>query len=143
MSGLCSSVFRQRWQPAVLAGLLLLYGSALAQERFSGSAGLDDVIEKAIADDLLPGAVLIVGHDGKIVHRKAYGNRALVPAREAMTLDTIFDAASLTKVIATTSAMAKLVQQGKVRTNDKVTHYLSKFQGGKGDITVRHPMTHF
>ncbi|MEO8029004.1 MAG: exo-beta-N-acetylmuramidase NamZ domain-containing protein, partial [Bryobacteraceae bacterium] len=100
-------------------------------------------IEKAISDNLLPGAVLIVGHDGKIVHRKAYGNRALVPAREAMTLDTIFDAASLTKVIATTSAMAKLVEQGKVRTNDKVTQYLPKFQGGKSDITIRNLMTHF
>ena len=53
-------------------------------------------------DGLIPGAVLIVGHNGKILHRKAYGERALVPAREPMTVDTIFDAASLTKVIATT-----------------------------------------
>ncbi len=127
-----------------LAMVALLLGlPAFAQEKFAGSAALDDAIERAIAEELLPGAVLIVGHDGRIVHRKAYGNRALVPAREAMTLDTIFDTASLTKVIATTSAMAKLVEQGKVRTNDKVTHYLPKFQGGKSDITLRHLMTHF
>src|SRR5258706_12055312 len=143
MSCLRSSVFRQRWQPAVLAGVLLLYGSALAQERFAGSAGLDDVIEKAIADDLLPGAVLIIGHDGKIVHRKAYGNRALVPSREAMTLDTIFDAASLTKVTATTPSLMKLFEQGKLRINDPVTAYLPEFQGGYSDITVRDLMTHF
>jgi len=128
---------------AVALFATLLSFPALAQEKFAGSPALDEAIEKAIADDLLPGAVLIVGHDGKILHRKAYGNRALVPTREPMTLDTIFDAASLTKVIATTSAMAKLVEQGKVRTNDKVTHYLPKFQAGKSDITVRHLMTHF
>ncbi len=127
----------------LVCGVAVAHSRGQAQERFAGSAALDDVIEKAIASDLLPGAVLIVGHDGKIVHRKAYGNRALVPARETMTLDTIFDAASLTKVIATTSAMAKLVEQGKVRPNDKVTQYLPKFQNGKSDITVRHLMTHF
>src|SRR5580658_4173349 len=114
-----------------------------AQETFSGSAALDAQMQQAVSDGLIPGAVLLVGHDGKIVHRKAYGQRALVPAREAMTLDTIFDLASLTKVVATTPAIMKLFEQGKIRLNDPVTVYLPEFQGGKSDITVRDLLTHF
>lgn len=114
-----------------------------AQETFPGSAALDDVVDQAVRDGLIPGAVLIVGHDGKIVHRKAYGSRALVPEREAMTLDTIFDLASLTKVIATTSAAMKVFEDGKLRLSEKVTDYLPEFQGGKSDITIRELMTHF
>jgi len=125
---------------------LLLFACAgwcCAQETFSGSATLDAAIDQAVSDGRIPGAVLIVGHDGKILHRKAYGSRALVPQREAMTLDTIFDLASLTKVIATTSGAMKVFEDGKLRLSDKVTDYLPEFQGGKSDITVRDLMTHF
>ena len=104
---------------------------------------VDEPIEQAVHDDLIPGALLLIGHDGKIVYRKAYGSRSLVPNRETMTVDTIFDAASLTKIIATTSSMMKLVEQGKVRIGDPVTKYLPEFQGGHSDITVRNLMTHF
>src|SRR3974390_1297797 len=58
-------------------------------------AAVDAVIEQAIADGNFPGAVLVVGHNGKIIYRKAYGHRSLEPRRELMTLDTIFDLASL------------------------------------------------
>src|SRR5258708_6378781 len=118
-------------------------GLALAQETFSASATLDAAVDAAVRDGLIPGAVLLVGHDGKIVHRKAYGSRALVPAKEAMTVDTIFDIASLTKVVATTPALMLLFEQGKLRINDPVTAYLPEFQGGRSDITVRDLMTHF
>ena len=114
-----------------------------AQETFSGSAALDAQMQQAVGNGLIPGGVLLVGHDGKIVHRKAYGQRALVPARETMTLDTIFDLASLTKVVATTPAIMKLFEQGKIRLIDPVTVYLPEFQGGKSDITVRDLLTHF
>ena len=117
--------------------------AALAQESFSGSTALDAAVEQSVRDGLIPGAVVIVGHDGKIVHRKAYGSRALVPAREPMTLDTVFDIASLTKVVATTPALMKLFEQGKLRIDDPVTAYLPEFQDGKSDITVRDLMTHF
>ncbi len=110
---------------------------------FSASAKLDAIIQEAISKDEIPGAVLIVGYKGRVIHRKAYGYRALEPRREAMTLDTIFDAASLTKVVATTSAMMRLVEDGKVRINDRVTTYLPDFQGGNSPITVRALMTHF
>jgi uncharacterized protein YbbC (DUF1343 family)/CubicO group peptidase (beta-lactamase class C family) len=117
--------------------LLSCAASLCAQPAF------DEPIESAIKAGLIPGAVLLVGHDGKIVHRKAYGERALLPKREPMTVDTIFDAASLTKVIATTPSVMKLFEQGKIRLNDPVTKYLPEFQGGHSDITIRNLMTHF
>jgi len=109
-----------------------------------GLASVDTVIEQAIHDGNIPGAVLVVGHNGRVIYRKAYGNRALEPRREPMTLETIFDLASLTKVVATTTAVMKLVEQGKVRLNDPVAKYLPEFaQNGKEDITVRQLLTHY
>ena len=106
--------------------------------------GVDVVIEQAINEKQVPGAVLIVGHDGQVIYRKAYGSRALEPRREPMTLDTVFDLASLTKVIATTTAVMQLVERGEVRLNDPVAKYLPEFaQNGKDDITVRQLLTHF
>jgi CubicO group peptidase (beta-lactamase class C family) len=112
-------------------------------QTFSGSANVDGAIEQAIREDRIPGAVLIVGRDGETVYRKAYGRRAVVPHVETMTDDTIFDCASLTKVIATTSSIMKLFEAGKLRLDDRVTEYLPDFQGGKSGITIRNLMTHF
>ena len=121
---------------------LVCAASALAQNA-PLAAKLDAAIEQAIREDRIPGAVLVVGHNGEVVHRKAYGRRALVPRSEAMTVDTIFDCASLTKVIVTTSALMKLFEDGKLRLDDPVTAYLPEFQGGKSDITIRNLFTHF
>lgn len=105
---------------------------------------VDAVINASIQDGTIPGAVLIVGHDGRIIYRKAYGARALEPRRESMTLDTTFDVASMTKVIATTTAVMQLMEKGKVRLNDPVAKYLPEFaQNGKDDITVRQLLTHY
>ena len=114
-----------------------------AQETFTGAAAEDEQINKAVQDHLIPGAVLVLGHDGRVVYRKAYGEKSLIPKREPMSVDTIFDAASLTKVIATTSSVMKLFEQGKIRLNDPVTAYLPEFQGGHSEITIRNLMTHF
>jgi len=105
---------------------------------------VDAAIEQAIHDGNIPGAVLVVGHNGHVIYRKAYGNRALEPRREPMTLDTIFDLASLTKVIAATTAVMQLVEHGKVRLNDPVAKYLPEFaQNGKDDVTIRQLLTHY
>jgi uncharacterized protein YbbC (DUF1343 family)/CubicO group peptidase (beta-lactamase class C family) len=107
-------------------------------------AVLDAIVLDAIHDHQIPGAVLLVGHNGQVVYRKAFGNRALEPRREPMTADTIFDVASLTKVVATTTAVMQLAQKGEVRVNDPVTKYLPEFgENGKDDITVRNLLTHF
>jgi uncharacterized protein YbbC (DUF1343 family)/CubicO group peptidase (beta-lactamase class C family) len=123
--------------------LLACAACSFAQQTFSGAAAVDEQVNRAVSTGLIPGAVLLIGHDGQVVYKKAYGQRALIPAREAMTVDTIFDAASLTKVIATTSALMKLFDQGKIRLNDPVTNYLPEFQGGRSEITIRNLMTHF
>jgi uncharacterized protein YbbC (DUF1343 family)/CubicO group peptidase (beta-lactamase class C family) len=124
--------------------LILLCAAYMhAQEPFSGAAAVDEQMERAVHDGLIPGAVLMIGHDGHVVYQKAYGSRALIPHREPMTLDTIFDAASLTKVIATTPSIMRLFEQGQIRINDPVAKYLPEFQGGHSDITIRNLMTHF
>jgi len=132
---------------AVIAALALICIPAVAEAKHPAMltlSGVDGIIQQAVADGNIPGAVLVVGHDGAVVYRKAYGSRALEPRREPMTLDTVFDLASLTKVIATTTAMMQLVEQGKVRMNDPVAKYLPEFaQNGKEDITVRQLMTHY
>jgi len=117
--------------------------AAYAQEPFKGGPALDAAIEKAIAAHKTPGAVLLIGQPGRVLYEKAYGERSIEPVHEQMTSDTIFDAASLTKVIATTSCVMKLFEQGKIRIGDRVTEYLPAFQGGKSDITIRNLMTHF
>ncbi len=127
--------------PAILRALGEPPASAAAG--FVGSPALDSILNEAIRKDRMPGAVLLVGHQGKILHRKAYGFRALAPRRETMTTGTVFDVASLTKVIVTASALMKLFETGKIRLNDRVTEYLPEFQGGKTDVTLRDLMTHF
>ncbi|HEY2858836.1 MAG TPA: exo-beta-N-acetylmuramidase NamZ domain-containing protein [Terracidiphilus sp.] len=107
-------------------------------------AVLDPVMEHAVAAGNMPGGVLLVGHDGHVVYRKAFGMRSLEPTREAMTLDTIFDMASLTKCVATTMSVMKLMEEGKIRLNDPVSAFLPEFaQNGKQDITIRELMTHY
>lgn len=127
-----------------LALLLSVAGSFAQQPAASDTyASVDAIINEAVNTGLIPGGVLIIGHNGEIIYRKAYGSRALVPSKEPMTLDTIFDAASLTKVVATTPSIMKLFEAGKIRIDDPVTTYLPEFQGGKSAITIRLLMTHF
>lgn len=107
-------------------------------------AVLDSIVQDAIHDGQIPGAVLLVWHNGQVVYRKALGSRSLEPRREPMTIDTIFDLASLTKVVATTTAVMQLVQKGELRVNDPVVKYIPEFgQNGKDDITIRQLLTHF
>jgi len=105
-------------------------------------AALDEAIVMAIADHRLPGAVLWLEHKGA-VYRKAYGQRALEPVAEKMTEETIFDAASLTKVMATAPAIMMLAERGEIDLNAPVRRYIEEFRrGGKEGITVRHLLTH-
>ncbi len=120
-------------------------GTPAASAGFDRSrlARIDGVVAEAIAAKKLPGAVVLVGRGDTIVWRKAYGSRALVPAQEPMTVDTIFDMASLTKVLATTPAVMKLVEDGKIRLTDPVASFIPSFgKYGKDRITVRDLLTH-
>ncbi|MEP6768038.1 MAG: exo-beta-N-acetylmuramidase NamZ domain-containing protein [Acidobacteriota bacterium] len=102
-------------------------------------------VEAAIARHELPGAVVVVRHRGRTVFRKAYGDRAVLPEREPMTPDTIFDVASLTKVVVTAPSILMLIEAGKVRSSDPVVRYVPEFAAGGGDrskVTVEQLLTH-
>ncbi len=83
-------------------------------------APVDAIVNNAVAQGHTPGAVVLVGHQGKVIYRKAFGNRSLEPTIEPMTVDTVFDMASLTKVMATTGSVMRMVQLGQIKLNDPV-----------------------
>ena len=104
---------------------------------------IEPLVQQAISEKKLPGAVVLIGREDRTIYQKAIGKRAVVPETETMTLDTIFDVASLTKVVATTTSVMMLVEQGKIRMNDRVSSFIPGFERyGKADITIRHLMTH-
>ncbi|MGV3724030.1 MAG: serine hydrolase domain-containing protein [Actinomycetota bacterium] len=104
---------------------------------------LDGVAQDTIAAGNVPGVIFVVGQKGKIVYRKAFGARTVKPEVSPMTLDTVFDLASLTKVVATTSSVMALIEEGKLRLRDPVVKHWPEFgQNGKEKITVRQLLTH-
>jgi CubicO group peptidase (beta-lactamase class C family) len=131
-----------------ISGTLMLFflgcGPGLWAGEFHADklAEMDLAIETAISNKQCPGGVLWLEHDGTAYH-KAYGSRALLPAREAMTEDTLFDAASLTKVVATTPAVMLLIERGLIKLDQPVQTYLPEFTGGgKESVTVRELLSH-
>ena len=122
-----------------------LSGLALqAQQPSTLDTNIRAIMREAVATHTIPGGVVMIGHQGHVLYREAFGSRSLEPTQEAMTVDTIFDMASLTKCVATTSAVMKLVEDGRIRLNDPVAMYLPEFaQNGKQDITIRELLTHF
>lgn len=105
-------------------------------------AALDTAVAEHIANKKLPGGVLWLERGGQS-HRKVYGHRALTPAPEATTEDTIYDVASLTKVVATTTALMQLAERGQLDLDAPVARYLPAFaQNGKDRVPVRSLMTH-
>ncbi len=144
-------------RPAFLLALLCLAGGCSAPVIDSPAVPRDDAIaidferlsridgavEAAIADGDLPGAVVLVWSRGQTAYLKAFGRRAVEPASEPMTVDTIFDLASLTKVVATTTAVMMLVEEGRVRLRAPVAEYLPAFaRRGKERITVGQLLAH-
>ena len=140
---------RALWLAVALAGAAAgtLHGHGRGQTQASADTALaarvHALVDDAIAAQQLPGAVVVVGHGDRLLVREAIGARATVPAREPMTPDTIFDAASLTKVVATTTSVMQLVEEGRLRLVDPVSRYVPGFERyGKRDITIRHLLTH-
>lgn len=118
-------------------------------------AAVSQLVDDDIAEQQLPGAVVQVGHDGKVVLRQAYGSRRLASEPgldgrlgppEPMTVDTIFDLASLTKIIVTTTAVLQFYEQGKVEIDEPVQTYLPEFNTGndprRAQVTLRMLLTH-
>jgi uncharacterized protein YbbC (DUF1343 family)/CubicO group peptidase (beta-lactamase class C family) len=109
----------------------------------SALAEIDRAVETEIARGQTPGAVVVVGRRGRTVFHRAYGSRALEPTREPMTPDTIFDIASLTKVVATATCVMILVERGRVRLAEPMARYVPEFgANGKSGVTIEQLLTH-
>ena len=140
----------------ILLATPLVFGNAdwnVAQATFSqtaptaesaaGLAPIASLVDDAISRRELPGAVVLVGRGDVIVYHAAFGRRAVEPAPEPMTEDTIFDLASLTKVVATTTSVMKLVEEGRIRLSDPVARFIPDFgRYRKEGIAIRHLLTH-
>jgi uncharacterized protein YbbC (DUF1343 family)/CubicO group peptidase (beta-lactamase class C family) len=127
----------------VLSGRPAAQGPARPPESSAGFAPIGPLVEAAIGRHELPGAVVLVGRGDQILYQRAFGNRAVAPSPEPMTDDTIFDLASLTKVVATTTSIMTLVEGGRIRLNDPVMLFIPEFgRYGKHAITIRHLLTH-
>ena len=141
-------------KPYKLIGSVLLIVSFTiqvgAQSATSGTAAsvsqlqkIDAVVNEEIAQRHLPGAVVLVSSNGRVAWRKAYGSRATEPTSEPMTTDTIFDVASLTKVVATATSIMMLVERGQVRLSDPVSKYIPTLKGPERErITIELLLTH-
>lgn len=134
---------------ACVASARLPFGDpvvATAQDASIDASKLDEIdrlISTAISEQKLPGAVVLVGLGDRTLFHKAIGRRAVAPSPEPMTLDTIFDVASLTKAVATATSVMILIEEGKIRLNDRVAAFIPGFERyGKGGITIRHLLTH-
>jgi CubicO group peptidase (beta-lactamase class C family) len=115
-----------------------------ALQAFDPFVEIDPLVERHIGLGNLPGAVVLVGHREGIVFEKAYGNRSVEPEIEAMTPETVFDLASLTKVVVTAPSVMLLVQRGRVKLDDRVSKYLPAFgRAGKKKITIRQLLVHY
>ncbi len=106
-------------------------------------AAIDRIVKEGLLRENMPGAVVVVGHQGQIAYQKAFGFRELKPNRVPMTVDTVFDLASLTKPIATATSVMKLIESKQLQLHEPVkTYFLDFAQNGKDGITVFHLLTH-
>ncbi|MBV9946352.1 MAG: DUF1343 domain-containing protein [Myxococcales bacterium] len=116
---------------------------AMAPDVALQSAEIDGAVEEAIASHNIPGAVIVIGRHDRVLLRRAYGDREVEPERAPMTLDTLFDLASVTKPIATATSIFALVERGVLSLDDKLVKYVPGCdKQGKGAITLRHLLLH-
>lgn len=139
---------------AAAATLAVLSGTAVFQEYASAGyapdlseerlAQIDGIVEDAVRSGRIPGAVVVIGNKDKKIYRRAFGYRSILPEKLPMTEDTIFDVASITKAVATTTAVMQLAEKGKLRLDDPVYKYWRAFKtNGKKHITIHHLLTHY
>jgi len=105
---------------------------------------IDRLVEHHIGLGNLPGAVVLIGNHDTVALEKAYGNRSVEPEIEPMTPETIFDLASLTKVVATAPSVMLLVQRGRLNLDDPASKYVPAFgKFGKKKVTLRQLLVHY
>jgi len=104
---------------------------------------IQGALQRAMDDGQIPGGVVLVGKGAEVVCQVALGNRMVAPQVRPMALDTVFDLASVTKPIATATAVMQLVEDGEILLRDPVSRYVPAFTGdGREEATIRHLLTH-
>jgi CubicO group peptidase (beta-lactamase class C family) len=128
----------------VLCAFVVSSGPARAAEIDQKQlAKIDAAVAAAMERGEVPGAVVLVVHDDKVVYRKAYGNRAVKPEKVSMTADTVFDMASLTKPVATATSVMLLIERGKLNPADLVSKHWPAFAASDKDkVTIEHLLLH-
>ena len=128
---------------AVLAaGISAANAEPVKETTTTALKNVDAVVQKGVDGKLFPGAVLIIGKPGKVMWAKAYGKYTYAPDATSVTLNTLFDMASCSKVMGPTMATMRLADQGKIRLTDPVTKYIPDWKNGKEKSTVLNLMTH-
>ena len=123
--------------------LLFFSTSVISQVKTYDFSSVDRIIENGVNNKAYPSAVLIIGNARGIIYQNAYGRLTYSEDAELTTLRTIYDLASVTKVIAATSAIMKLYDEGKIDLNSPVVYYIPEFNNnGKSDITVMNLLLH-
>lgn len=105
-------------------------------------AAVDTAVDAWLAGGHLSGCVVVIGNEREILLKRAYGVRAAETTREPMTLDTVFDMASLTKAVATTSSVMVLVDRGQIALDEPVSRYLPELRANRATVTVRQLLLH-
>lgn len=104
---------------------------------------IEAIVEQGIKDGQMPGAVVVIADRKRVLYRRAFGHRQVKPTPEPMTADTVFDLASLTKPLATATSVMKLVAEGLISPNQKVSDVLPEFgKHGKDEITIEDLLLH-
>lgn len=118
--------------------------SGAAALRPADLAAIDHLVQDQVQAGHIPGAVVLIGDRDRVLYRKAFGQRARHPQPLPMRTDTVFDLASLTKVVATGTAIMQLVESGRLRLDNPIASYWPEFAAnGKGGITLRQALTHY
>jgi CubicO group peptidase (beta-lactamase class C family) len=131
--------------PAKYLVLFLLFAvqPAQTQQKKYNFSSVDSIIESAIRDRVFPSAVLVVGDSNAVIYQNAYGRLTYEDDSRPTAMNTIYDLASVTKVIATTSAIMKLYDEGKIDLNAPVADFIGQFSfNNKGDITLTNLLLH-
>lgn len=131
-----------RWRAVTGLALALLSGTGMALES-ADLESIDRIVQDEIHAGHIPGAVVLVGQGERILYRKAFGSSALQPGHDAMQIDTVFDLASLTKAVVTTTAVLQLAERGQIELDAPAARYWPAFAArGKQHITVRQLLGH-
>jgi CubicO group peptidase (beta-lactamase class C family) len=130
----------------LLFTILLISAPSQAQRDIPNPEYLDSLsiyLNKAISDSAFPGCAISIGHRGKLILEQSFGHYTYDIHSSKVEVNSIFDLASLTKVVATTTTAMILYDQGRLNLDQKVIEIVPEFTGGeKDEVTIRHILTH-